>query len=152
MSVLRFFIAALLVQTAGACGEPSVQRNELPDGITPEMAERYGRIMNHGKPSVGLVDALEAQIARDRCVGSLSRWERLYSFGLNDKREVDETKILFHYRQAGVYNFRAGRKVMAPLEWVNLDDGDYELVDGSYDSISGKLVIDFCGPNLGKPS
>lgn len=148
MLVVRFVIAALLTQTVGSCGEPSSSRNDLPDGITPEMAERYERIANHRKPSGGLVDAVEVQVARDRCVGDLNRWERLYSFGLNDIREVDETKILFHYRQAGVYGFQAGRKVTTPAAWVNLDDRDYALVSGSFDRPSGKLVIDFCGQNL----
>lgn len=148
MLVVRFVIAALLIQTVGSCGEPSASRNDLPDGITPEMAERYERIMNHRKPSMGLVEVVEAQVARNRCVGDLNRWERLYSFGLNDRREVDETKILFHYRQAGVYGFKVGRKVTTPAEWVNLDDRDYEFVSGSFDRPSGKLVIDFCRPNL----
>ncbi|QNN65247.1 hypothetical protein H9L12_00935 [Sphingomonas rhizophila] len=148
MVVFRFIIAPLLIQTVGSCGEPPASRNDLPDGFTPKMVEHYERITSHRKPSVELIDAVEAQVARDRCVGDLKRWERLYSFGLDDRREVDETKVLFHYRQAGVYGFKAGRKVTKPAEWVNPDDRDYALAFGSFDRQSGNLVIDFCGQNL----
>jgi len=143
---------AWFVLAVCACGQPSDNGNDLPEVVTTEMAERYERVMAHPKPPAGLIDAVEAQVAGNDCVGGLDRWERFYSFGLNNEREVDESKILFHFREAGVHGFLRGRRVTTPAEWVNIDDRDYDLVFGSFDRTSGKLVVDFCGPNLGGSS
>ena len=149
---IRLATAVLLIQTLSSCGEQSVQPDNLPEDITPEMVERYKRVIGHRRPSAALVDAVEAKIAHDPCVGDLNKWERLYSFGLDDEREVDENTVLFDFREAGVFGFRAGRRVTAPAEWVNIDDRDYDLVFGKFDRTTGKLVIDACGPNLRKPT
>ena len=166
MIMPRLAVAVLIISALFACGEQSTSQNALPEGITPEMLpegitpqmlpeditpemlERHKRIMGHRKPPASLVDVVEAQVARDPCVKDLGQWERIYSFGLNDKREVDETKVLFDYRQAGVHGFQSGRRVMAPGEWMMPDDRDYDLVIGSFDRTSGKLIIEACGSNL----
>jgi hypothetical protein len=148
MQMIRLAVVVLLIHLLGSCGEQSAQQNTLPGDMTPEMVERYKRITGHRRPPASLIKAVEAQIARDPCVGDLGRWERLYSFGLDDRREVDETKVLFGYRQAGVYGFQTGKRATAPAEWVMPDDRHYDLVSGSFDRTSGKLIIEACGPNL----
>lgn len=148
MQKVRLAVTVLLLPALAYCGEQPVSRNKLPEGVTAEMVDHYRRVRAHRKPPAGLIDAVEAQVANERCVGNLSRWERLYSFGLDDKREVDETKILFGYRQAGVYGFQSGKRATSPAAWVMLDDRDYDLVSGSFDRTSGHLVIESCGPNL----
>lgn len=149
---IRLAAAALLIQTLSSCGEQSVQPGNLPEGVTPEMTERYERVIGRRKPPASLIEAVEAKVAHDPCVGDLNKWERLYSFGLDDEREVDESKVWFAFREAGVFGFRAGRRVTAPGEWVNIDNRDYNLIFGTFDRTTGKLVIDACGPNLRKPS
>ena len=49
---------------------------------------------------------------------------------------------------AGGWTRDGAVQVTTPAEWVNLDYRDYDVVSGSFDRPSGKLVIDFCGPNL----
>jgi hypothetical protein len=152
MQMIRLAVAVLLIHSLGSCGQQSVPRDTLPDGITPEMVERYKRIVGHRKPPANLIDAVEAQVARDPCVRNLDKWERLYSFGLDDRREVDESKVSFKYGRAGVYGIQAGKRVTAPEVWIMPDDRDYELVFGSYDRTSGKLSIEYCGPNFPEPT
>jgi hypothetical protein len=152
MPMIRLAVAVLLINVLGSCGERSAQQNSLPGDMTPEMVERFKRITGHRRPPASLIKAVEAQIARDPCVGDLGRWERLYSFSLDNRREVDETKVLFGYRQAGVDGFQAGKRVTFPGEWIRPDDGDYDMVDGSFDRTTGKLIIEYCGPNLPAPT
>lgn len=62
--------------------------------------------------------------------------------------EVDERKIDFHYRQAGLHGFFARRIVTFPEAWVAVDDRRYDLLFGEFFPASGQIRIRFCGPNL----
>ena len=152
MQMIRLAVAVLLIHAVGSCGKQSAPQNNQIEGFTPEMVERHKRYTEHRRPSASLIDAVEARIARHPCVGNLSRWERLYSFGLDDRREVDETTVLFQYAQAGVYGAKASKSVTAPEAWLTPDDREIDFVFGSFDRASGKLNVEYCGPNFPEPT
>jgi hypothetical protein len=122
----------------------------LGKDYTPEKGEECEKFARHRHPPKVILDHIDAALSQNACVGNLAKWDRLYSF--NHKRgdpEVDESVIHFQFREAGRYDFKAGRRTTMPLEWLNLDDRQYDLVSGHLDVPSRNLVIEYCGPNVG---
>jgi len=108
--------------------------------------ERY---MAHRRPDHALTDRVEARLASHSCVGDLNRWQRLFSFSTRQDapREIDESKVAFSFRQAGVEGFRSERRITAPEVWVQIDDRNYDFIVGYFDLATSELTIDHCGPN-----
>jgi hypothetical protein len=115
-----------------------------------EVCERYTA---HRRPPNSLIDTVEARLASNPCVGALDRWQRLYSFAnrRGGTRGSDESRVAFSYRQAGVYGFHAERRVTAPEVWQQVDDRRYDFIIGSFNIDTGKITIDYCGPNVRQP-
>ena len=145
---MRLTVFAFLTLLPTGCEDAPRQADHPPDFISPKAANRSRYLVNSPRPPARLIEEIEQEISLDPCVRSLDRWERLYTFALDEQQKVDEDKIVIHFRQAGVHGFKAGRRIGYPLEGVNVDDRQYELVWGSYDRRTGKLSIKFCGPNV----
>ena len=144
-------LALSLLLLLSACGKENGVKADGPAPQligTPAQWARFARVVRHRRPTADAIDRLEATLAQNACVGSMDRWGRFYSYGLDSAGEVDEAKIDFYFRQAGIHGFRAERRITAPDEWANLDDGDYRLVIGSFDRASARIDIQVCGPNL----
>ena len=63
--------------------------------------------------SIWLVNKIEARLARDPCVGSLAKWARRYEWRLSPEG-WDRNVVDIDLRQAGIFNFRQGRKIDLP--------------------------------------
>jgi RHS repeat-associated protein len=111
--------------------------------------DRVTRIMRHRKPPLDVIGRIEAQLSQQSCIGSLSRWERSYAYGIDAHTgEVDEQIVEFNYRQAGVHGFRDQRIVTFPNAWVDVDDRRYDLAYGEFHPATDRLTLTFCGANL----
>lgn len=118
--------------------------------MDPDSRQLCQRVMALRRPSSDLIDRVEARLTRHPCVKDLSRWQRLYSFAgaaPGDPRLVDETRISFKFREAGLYDFIEERRITAPEIWVNLDHRDYELVIGYFDLRNDRRNVEHCGSN-----
>ena len=143
-----------LLLTTGCQSEPSAFCASLPnllgENYAAEKGEQCEKFARHRHPPKLILDRMDAALSQNACVGNLAKWERLYSFNHNrGEPEVDESIIQFQFREAGRYDFKAGRRTTMPLEWLNLDDRQYDLVSGHLDVPARNLVIDHCGPNKG---
>ncbi|HRO33120.1 MAG TPA: hypothetical protein PLQ03_06870 [Brevundimonas sp.] len=110
-------------------------------------------------PDPVLLDRIEQQLAQDQCVGSLDKWQRSYAWRLNwwGSRGLvgskwlgaDKSVVMFDLKQAGVFGFKAGRRVRSPDQRLfEYDSRDYLFAHGRHDVRTGEVVIEYCGPNL----
>ncbi len=105
-------------------------------------------IQTHPLPPVRLVARIERGLQNDPCIGSMARWYRRYSYGLDHERGVVDPNIVwFTFHQAGAYQFRAGRSIQEPREDDSLDDRPYLVASGTYDVAADRLAVEMCGPN-----
>ena len=99
-------------------------------------------------PTKEIVSQIERRMSQSQCVGKLSDWERLYSYGYNHhSHSADISNVEIIYRQAGVHGFKSGARAGRPGEWVNLDDRRYRTILGSYELSRNHLTITYCGNN-----
>jgi hypothetical protein len=101
------------------------------------------------RPAATLVDRIEAGLAGQACVGSLDRWERHYGFGGAGKLGppdwgVERGRIVFLFREAGVYGFRPRRVLESERDGTGTDEIHTKYVLGEYFVRTGKLVIHEC--------
>ena len=105
----------------------------------------------HPLPPVALVDDLEGLLARQSCIGSMDRWGRTYFHALTpDRSRVDGNRIEFRLREAGRYEFEAGRQIVRPDDDRAIgfpDDRPYLYASGIYDVAGRQLNLHNCGPN-----
>ncbi|HEY0012607.1 MAG TPA: hypothetical protein VGB79_07105 [Allosphingosinicella sp.] len=143
----RFRSALVLTGLIAACGSDPGNVASPPAG--PAQPELTVESIPGPRPPPELVERVERAIAAHECVGSLERWDRLYSYSWQrDGRTVDRRVISFIFRQAGTNDFRPGRKSVAPRAWIDTDDRRYDLVDGRFFLDSGRLDVEYCGSNL----
>ena len=136
-------LAGMLLIIIPSChNEPGRNLQIVSNGAV----NRYEKLLTHRRPQPEIINRVEDRLAREPCVGSLDRWERLYSFGQSGG-EVDESVINFAYREAGRFGFVSGRRITSPDEWVNLDDRPYLIMNGYFVIGTNRLVIRACGPN-----
>lgn len=109
-------------------------------------------------PAVSDVDQIEQLLAKQRCVGDLSRWERRYQF-LQDVnvRSASRGKV---YPEIIAFRLRQGDATY-PIDPVRLrlpvTDGFIGEIDdrpgywsgGQFDTASGRLAFDGCGYSEG---
>ena len=103
---------------------------------------------NHAKPSSASVDQIEGRLAREPCVGSLEKWHREYAFRkeVNRPRDRDDIRVWF---QAASPHDPAGRFVRETTDEWPMTDNPMNMVFARYDVRSDKLVLEYCGPNVG---
>ena len=111
-------------------------------------------------PDSATVDQIEAKLTKVPCIGSMSRWSRLYYYESHPTffaeashfteraRWYDYQKIQIQYFQAGFEGYRPGRVLYRGSPDIGIDDRDYNLVDGEYDIPSHTAHIWACGPNM----
>lgn len=109
-------------------------------------------------PANSDVDRIEQLLAKQRCVGDLSRWERRYQF-LQDvsvrsasRGRVDPRIIAFRLRRGGAtYPIEPVRVRLPVSEGFigEIDDRPGYWSDGQFDTASGKLAFDGCGYSEG---
>jgi hypothetical protein len=145
---MRIAVSAFLSLISAGCNDVTKQSDDAADFVSPEAKERHEYLVNHSRPPASLVAAIEQKVSRNPCVGNLDRWERLYSYGLDEQQDVDENKIVIDFRQAGVHGFKAGRRIGYPNEGIGNDDRSFNLVWGSFDRAKDTLDIKYCGPNM----
>jgi hypothetical protein len=44
----------------------------------------------HPLPSADVIDRIERELSKLPCIGELAAWDRVYSFGLDKQRRVDD--------------------------------------------------------------
>lgn len=138
MRTLAFITVALLTCTCRPAEQPS----------SPEPS---------AVPSESDIDRLELQLASDPCIGSLQKWERTYRIHRNiavsgpDRGKIYPDVIDFLFREAGQFGIHSGRNVRRPeaLNVFRIDDTPVRMAWGSFRISTGKLNVDFCGPNYG---
>ena len=113
-------------------------------------------------PDARLMDEIEAKLSAVPCVGSMSGWERHYTysskpsllaslitFGTSD-RWFHYQSIDIAYYQAGFQDFRAGR-ILNEDRRFDVDDRQHNLVFGHYDIPTHTTSLWACGRNFGGP-
>lgn len=109
-------------------------------------------------PADSDVDRIEQLLAKQLCVGDLSRWERRYQF-LQDvsvksasQGRVYPRIIVFRLRQGGATYAIEPVRVRLPVTegfLGEIDDRPGYWGDGKFDTASGKLAFDGCGYSEG---
>ena len=97
-------------------------------------------------PSASTIEMLESTLSRDACVEDISLWNRRYAFGLNDHDALSTDKINFSLKrvQAG----ESGTlKILTFRQFPELDDSEFDRVDGYYVPSGKSVTVTFCGPN-----
>lgn len=100
-------------------------------------------------PPEHLVHHIERLMAREACVGNLSRWERIYQYWPQGggRRGADETVVDISYKQAGVAGYKAGRRITH--DEFELDGPQARYVFARYNIPTGRLSDVTCGWNCG---
>jgi len=102
------------------------------------------------RPSVALVNRIEALALRDSCVRPLDQWWRQYVFAVTygpKGREVHRNVVQVSMIEAGHNGHRAGRFIVAQPAPPELDDSQFKLAFGEYDIASGRFTRWVCGQN-----
>jgi hypothetical protein len=107
------------------------------------------------RPSVELVDRIEAQLASRPCFAPLNQWERRFRYGMGGDyrsadRGIERDRITFSFAQAGIFEFRSRRLVLSANDedqGPGTDSRDYKFAFGDYDIPSGRLTVHGCGSN-----
>jgi hypothetical protein len=140
-----------------ARADPQLRRRldskEARDAMTdPTFRRQLGAELSeklYPHPDPGTIDELEKLLDGRPCVGTISRWHRIYANGINDELGgVDPAKVRFRFSEAGRHGVVAGRKIVHADELVSIDDRDIRVVHGAYDRRTGSVNVEFCGPNL----
>ena len=84
----------------GGCTRPT-----LGATVTPE------------KPPLLLVEKLDARLAKEPCVGSLSHWSRHYRYN-NRGNRLDKQLLWIDFVVAGYQGKSAGISIDPPRKWV----------------------------------
>jgi hypothetical protein len=105
------------------------------------------------RPPIDLVDRIEARLAGRGCIGALDRWERHFGHGMGGDqrlpdRGVERGRIVFAFRQAGIYGFRGERLIQSAREWdVGTDSRQMRFAFGEYDVPNDRVTVHGCGEN-----
>ncbi len=107
------------------------------------------------KPSNDAIDRLETKLSGAPCIGPLGYWDRRYSYessplrpGLGHlDRWYDYRTIRFEFFEADGAFFKSGRHRYGRPNFSLYVDGKLKFASGTYNIASGKLTIDFCGPD-----
>lgn len=108
-------------------------------------------------PQSRTVDEIEAKLSKVPCIGSMSRWERHYSFASKPflgglfgwrTRWYDYNKVAIRYRQAGFEEFKARRIFHHGDEPLGIDDREYDVAFGHYELPTRTAFMWACGPNM----
>lgn len=102
-------------------------------------------------PSAQLVDRIEAKLALDPCIGSLSKWHREYRYRHPANKPVDLNDIRADLTEAGPQD-PAGRFVLGTDAPYILDDRPIMMAFATYDVRRDQLTLTHCGPNFGPPT
>ncbi|WP_404710313.1 hypothetical protein [Sphingomonas sp. MMS24-J13] len=99
------------------------------------------------KPPDALLDQVELKLQAIPCIGNLSRWKRLYTYGL-PTRKVDESQIDFKLMLAGRLGIKSGRQTDFPGSTRSIDDTPIKMAMGSFNRKTGKVTLEFCASNF----
>ncbi len=98
-----------------------------------------------------LMDMIEAKISASPCIGSLAKWEREYSYKawMENGRiyHVDTMTIVFHFAEAGRFEFRPGRHFIIDPPLPMIDDRSYKVAYGEFDLETQQVTNATCGLN-----
>ena len=101
------------------------------------------------KPDAAAIDRLEQRLSADECIRPLQRWSRRYAYGFDPRTGGARTDTIhFLFQEAGKYEFREGRSVVTPDEFITIDDRPYRIATGTYTVASDQLELHSCGPNI----
>jgi hypothetical protein len=97
-------------------------------------------------PSPKIIDKLEITLSGNRCVRNIELWNRRYAFGLDDNHVLNTHKIAFSLKRVGSTT-PPGREIVTYRLFPELDDSQFDRVDGYYLFPSGRVIVTYCGPN-----
>ena len=117
---------------------------EKVDGVTRRQIAVSVAVGDPRTPTRAAIDELEPLLTRERCVNGISRWSRRYAFGLNERDILTTDRIDFALRSPAVARTR---QVVSYGAFPELDDRQYERVDGYYQPSTGQIRTTYCGPN-----
>jgi len=144
-------LATLLSSSALLMGLVSQSATQEMDAVTRRQMAISVAAADERMPSSKIIDVLESTLSRSGCVGQISRWSRRYAFGLNDRGALSTDKIIFALKRVHS-GIPAVREVVPYRLFPDLDDADFDRVDGYYIPSSKSLKVTYCGPNRGHPS
>jgi hypothetical protein len=100
-----------------------------------------------GTPPSNEAANIEATTARSACVGSLSRWHRVFAF---QKRgdDINRDIISVTYIEAGHRNLPAGRFLSEPGWHTIVDDSEHRVAGGEYSRERQRFNEWTCGCNF----
>lgn len=100
-----------------------------------------------GKPQDEEVAKIEAITTRDTCVGTLSRWHRVFYFQ-RAVGGVNKAQIHVTYTGAGHRGRQPGRYIVEPPTVIDHDDAQFPFAGGTYDRRTGRFIDWTCGCNV----
>jgi hypothetical protein len=98
-----------------------------------------------------LRDVLEAEqvVARFPCIGSIGRWQRVFSYSRNPQTfRLDTSLIHFDFRAVGHRGRPAGRRIstLADVQ-TGTDDAQFATAYGVYSIRTHEATLTYCGRN-----
>jgi hypothetical protein len=145
--------ASILLPIVAILSTTACRRQPTKPSAEALLQQLDARLNALPRPTNAMVDPIEARLAKVPCIGDVGRWQRLFSFASRPRSpRVDTGRIDFEFREAGRYDFRAGRRITWPDSWINLDDRSYRYATGWFDRTTGRLRVEYCGPNIDEDS
>lgn len=84
------------------------------------------------------------------CIGDLRRWQRTYFYPLpTPSSKMDRNRIEFLFERGPGVKVYSKAIAVSPGGALNFDDRNVDSASGYYKKTEGKIVLTFCGPNLG---
>jgi hypothetical protein len=145
---MRKSFLLLTICALSCCGKPAPQRAQETEQQRLE-GQYEAWAARQPRPPAELIDHIEALLAKEPCVGSMTQWSRYYGYDRLPEKTVDTGIVDFHLEEAGTAEAKVGRHITEPDSWVTIDDRPIKMVSGDYDVKDNRVRIAFCGNNVG---
>lgn len=101
------------------------------------------------------VDRLEQALATNACIGAINDWDRRYYYRKANGQMIqplparDVGVIGFSFNEAGVGDYRPGRRLGDVEQFIHYDHRQRRIAAGEFDLRTGEAKVWFCGLGCG---
>ena len=132
------------------CGCQKAQVSDEQTAVTTLDAQYEAWANRQPRPSVQIVNRIEALLSKEPCIGRLANWSRSYAYNYDSPTELLYKGLVdFHFKQADTPGNPPGRKITEPNSWISIDDSPIRMAWGDYDIQTDTIRMGFCGNNVG---
>jgi hypothetical protein len=103
------------------------------------------------RPGQLVVEHIERELGKLKCVGPITEWERSYWYKRSRTGDITRSIIQIDLRQAGFEEFRSRRYTHSapPDKVLGIDDRECRSAFGSFDVRTGRVTMTTCEGNAG---